>query len=135
MSQFQKPKLRITAFVPTNEAYQKLLKSIGYSRALSDDKTVIKRVLGYHILNQPVLAKEFDLGLSKWPTALPGAEIRVTKDDDGVLRIGPYRVVRSDVLGGRSVMHLIDGVLISPEMVPALMQATRAAAAEPAGAR
>jgi len=132
--QFLKPKLKITAFVPTNEAFAKLAQSVGYDKATLDDKSLIKRMMALHIINQPLKAEDFDLGLSVWPSALGGQEIRVVKDDDGNLRVGPYKVLQTNILGGKSVMHIIDGFLIAPQLIPNLLEATRDAAAAKAGA-
>lgn len=57
-AEFKNPKLAATLFIPTNEAFAKVLKALGASAAASN-ATVVKDALNYHMLTKWVPPRGF----------------------------------------------------------------------------
>lgn len=128
--QFQNPKLGITAFIPSNDAYDKIAKAINDNPAILDNAPLITQALAYHILNKPYEAEDFKKGTSTHLTALPNSPIAVQYDPKSSLfKVGAYNVVERNIKAGRSVIHVIDGFLVAPALMPQLVKALREAKA------
>jgi hypothetical protein len=136
--QFQNPKLGITAFVPNNDAYDRISKAINNNPAILDNSAIITQALAYHILNKPLTTEDMPRGVKSYLTALPNQPVAVQFNDKANLfKVGAYNVVERNIQAGRSVIHVIDGFLVAPSLMPTLVKALReskAAAAEAAPA-
>ncbi|KAI8462726.1 MAG: FAS1 domain-containing protein [Monoraphidium minutum] len=131
-AQFKNPKLGVTVFVPTNAALARALALAGGAAggppAVASDRALVQQALAYHLLNAPLSASDFPRGASLQPTVLGGALLQVSRDAGGGLAANGYRVVRPDVRAGQSVVHVVDGFLVAPTLLPALAEVVGAAA-------
>jgi uncharacterized surface protein with fasciclin (FAS1) repeats len=87
--QFKNPRLGVTAFIPSNAAFDSIVKAIGGNPALMGNATLIKAAMGYHIINKPRKSKDFPRGTSTQETSLPGSKISVTVEGDTFKVWGP----------------------------------------------
>lgn len=97
-----------TLFAPTNEAFGKL--SPGPLKRLMGDKTIIKALLNYHLLNS-VQCSEAIMAGSVYETA-EGTTIEIGCDGDSLTVNGIKMVLKKDIVTTNGVIHLIDQVLI-----------------------
>lgn len=121
------PKAKLTVFAPTNDAFVALLAALKISKAdLLKDKKLVTDVLLYHALGARVLSSQ----LKRWQyvqTLLAGKPgvLKITKSSRNhvsTVRLyttssgdGPNtstRVTKADIKVGKSVVHLINKVLI-----------------------
>ncbi|KAG2500951.1 hypothetical protein HYH03_000775 [Edaphochlamys debaryana] len=118
------PNLVSTFFAPNDVGFMKALMDNGLTLdalAQSDEET-IARIFGYHtILGAAVKSTDLQEGTIEVGTALPGFKINVTKTGSAVSVQGllsSANVVVADVMGGKSVIHIIDYVLLPFPLVP-----------------
>ena len=130
---FKNPRLGVTLFLPNNEAFKRVVAAVEGSPKVLTNATLVKQAMYYHIINRPRKARDFAAGTSQVPTALGGQKLIVTSNKarggDGALKVGAYNVVTRDIKAGKSVVHVIDGFLVAPSLIPTMLQATTEAAA------
>ena len=97
-----------TVFAPTDAAFGKLPK--GTLSALIKDKPKLRGILTYHVVAGRVLADEIPNGITEVATA-GGGKLRITRDESGV-KINGANVIKTDIITGNGVIHVIDGVLL-----------------------
>ncbi|MHC4970958.1 MAG: fasciclin domain-containing protein [Planctomycetota bacterium] len=102
-----------TVFAPTDAAFGKLPE--GTVAALIKDKPKLQAILTYHVVASRVLADEIPSGTTEVATA-GGGKLRITRDENGV-KINGARVIKTDIITGNGVIHVIDGVLL-PNLKP-----------------
>ncbi|KAK9830918.1 hypothetical protein WJX81_004786 [Elliptochloris bilobata] len=116
-----------TFFAPTNEAVAALLdaESIQMS-ALTRNSSLATQLVEAHLIpGQALRAVDLQPG-ARYPTALPGAYLTVTKGADGLAVIpfptsaNPATVLVPDIRAGKAVMHVIRSVLVPRFLVPSL---------------
>jgi transforming growth factor-beta-induced protein len=101
-----------TVFAPTNDAFVALLGELGTTKdALFDNKTLLAKVLTYHVLPAQVLSSGIPFG-SAVPT-VQGQEITIGRDlkitDQNGRKAG---IVATDVAATNGVIHVIDKVIL-----------------------
>ena len=107
----------ITVFAPTNEAFAKLPPET--VAALKADPAKLKAVLTYHVLAGKVTSTDVaGMGGKGSPTTLNGANVNVTTID-GSVYVNDAKVIKADVESSNGVIHVIDTVLIPPDMMMA----------------
>ena len=100
-----------TVFAPTDEAFAKLPE--GTVEALLADKDALTRILTYHVVSGAVMA-EAVVGITEAETVsgmMVPIEIRM-----GDVYVGGARVTTADVQATNGVIHIIDAVMLPPEM-------------------
>ena len=97
-----------TVFAPTDEAFKSLPPAT--LAKLSGDKTLLKSVLNYHVLQSKMVAAEVKNGPVK---TLQGANLAVSKSGDFVT-VEDAVVTQADVPATNGVVHVIDRVLMPP---------------------
>lgn len=100
-----------TVFAPTDEAFSKL--PAGTVEALLADKEALTRVLTYHVVAGRVMSDAV-VGLSEAQTVAgikTPIEVRM-----GNVYVGGAKVVSADVAATNGVIHVIDAVMLPPEM-------------------
>ena len=108
------PKATLTVFAPTDEAFAKLPKAT--VDALLKDKKKLQAVLLYHVLDHTVAAADIvGMGGHGTPKTLNGANVNVTTID-GSVYVNEAKVIKADVKTGNGVIHVIDRVLLPPDM-------------------
>jgi uncharacterized surface protein with fasciclin (FAS1) repeats len=113
-----------TVFAPTDDAFKKVPKKT--MDELGKDTEKLKGVLTYHVVEGKVLAA--DVGAMKTAKTVQGGEIKIKADAKGVTLDGKTKVVKTDIVAGNGVIHVIDSVLMPPKA-----PAGAKAAAKPAG--
>lgn len=101
-----------TVFAPTDEAFGRLLETIG-QKSIDDVPTdVLKQVLLYHVVAADVASNQVSDG---WVATLEGSKIQLSTDDgvrvNGVSVISPY-----DVDATNGIIHTIENVIV-PESI------------------
>ena len=100
-----------TVFAPTDEAFAKLPD--GAVAGLLADRAALTRVLTYHVVAGRVTSDQV-VGLSEAETVagiVAPIEVR-----DGVVYVAGARVIATDVQASNGVIHVIDTVMLPPEM-------------------
>jgi uncharacterized surface protein with fasciclin (FAS1) repeats len=95
-----------TVFAPTDAAFAKL--PAGTVDALLKDKAKLTSILTYHVVAGRVPASE----VVKMKTAktVQGGSVNISTTGGGVFVDG-VRVVKTDIMAGNGVIHVIDGVV------------------------
>jgi uncharacterized surface protein with fasciclin (FAS1) repeats len=100
-----------TVFAPTDAAFAKLPS--GTVEALLADKEALTRILTYHVVAGRVTSSQV-VGLSSAETVAGiAAPIEVR---DGSVFVAGAKVVTADVMASNGVIHVIDSVMLPPEM-------------------
>lgn len=100
-----------TVFAPTDEAFAKLPE--GTVEALLADKEALTRVLTYHVVAGAVRAEQV-VGISQAETvAGVHAPIEVRMGD---VFVAGAKVIATDVEASNGVIHIIDAVMLPPEV-------------------
>ncbi len=95
-----------TVFAPTDEAFAKLPE--GTVDLLLADPEALKQVLLYHVTEGTVLAE--DVVKLKDAKTLNGQKVAI-RAEDGVM-INNAHVIKTDIMAGNGVIHVIDTVLL-----------------------
>jgi uncharacterized surface protein with fasciclin (FAS1) repeats len=103
-----------TVFAPTDEAFAKLPKGTVETLLKPENKEILVKVLTYHVVSGKVNAKDIKAGSALVPT-VEGNSIKVTKSAKGVV-IDNSKVVSADVKTSNGVIHVIDTVLLPPDL-------------------
>lgn len=98
-----------TVFAPTDEAFAKLPEGTVASLLKPENKDKLAAVLKYHVVAGNVLAA--DVVKLKKAKTLQGSEVSI-KVDDGKVMLDGANVVKTDVLAGNGVIHVIDSVIL-----------------------
>jgi uncharacterized surface protein with fasciclin (FAS1) repeats len=100
-----------TVFAPTDDAFAKL--PAGTVEALLADTEALTRVLTYHVVPGRVTSGQV-VGLSEAGTVAGiAAPIEVR---DGSVYVAGAKVVAADVQASNGIIHVIDTVMLPPEM-------------------
>merc|ERR1712157_658140 len=107
------PDTAVTVFAPTNDAFASTLETLGVSKeALVENKELLGTVLKYHVHGAPAKAADLTNGMTL--TTLAGTDLTVNLDDGVVIEgVGSdATVIQPDVEACKSVVHVIDNVLL-----------------------
>lgn len=107
---------RFTVFAPNDQAWRLLLRD--YPTALPD-AAAIQNFFTYHVIADTVLEDYiFD---QMTITTLQGGSLQFTIDNLGQTWLNERaRIIRSDLVGENGVVHIIDRVLIPPDVLESL---------------
>jgi len=101
-----------TVFAPTDEAFDALPDG-ALDELLADPQGELTKVLTYHVVPGEIMSAELTDGMTV--ETLQGAELTVSVDDDGNVKIDDAVLVTGDVFAENGVIHVIDAVLLPPE--------------------
>ena len=101
-----------TVFAPTDEAFAALPE--GTLKSLLADPEALKKVLLYHVVEGKVTSDQV-VGLTT-ATSVEGSPIAISVKDGTVYLNDSAKVVTADVMASNGVIHIIDAVLLPPEM-------------------
>jgi uncharacterized surface protein with fasciclin (FAS1) repeats len=129
------PNASLTVFAPTNEAFDKLAKSIGFADAtamvVTLDGPTLAKILSYHVLPTRKDAAAIVAGgatqatLYNFPGATPST-LAVTTTSGVQLTDAAYNVAgvsTPDVAASNGVIHVIDRVLVPPGVLSVVQMA------------
>ncbi|MBK8978369.1 MAG: fasciclin domain-containing protein [Planctomycetes bacterium] len=101
-----------TVFAPTDDAFAKLPDGTVASLLLPENRVKLQRILTYHVVTGRVNAKQV-VGSSAL-AALSGDMLAV--DTSNGVRVGGANVVKTDITCSNGVIHVIDSVMLPPEL-------------------
>jgi len=102
-----------TVFAPTDAAFAKLPAGTIDSLLLPENKQKLVAILTYHVVPGTVTAA--DVVKVTEATTVNGAMLPVTVSG-GTVMVGDAKVVAADVMATNGVIHVIDTVLLPPNM-------------------
>ena len=118
----------LTVFAPTEAAFAALPE--GTLDALLADTEALANILTYHVLDSEVgVGAALDLAPTTVAT-LQGGDIALTKRDDDYLYVNLSQVVDYDIEASNGVIHVIDSVLLPPDLTPSTMTIAEIAQAD-----
>ncbi len=103
-----------TVFAPTDAAFAKLPKGTVETLLKPENKATLVKLLTYHVVPSAVLAKDIKDG-SVLVKTVDGGSVKVTKTSKNVI-IDNSKVVVADVKASNGVIHVIDTVLLPPDL-------------------
>jgi transforming growth factor-beta-induced protein len=98
-----------TVFAPTDDAFAKLPKGTLQTLLKPENKALLTSILTYHVVPGRVMAADV-VKLSAAKT-LNGQQIDITAGKSGV-KVDNANVVKTDILTGNGVIHIIDSVIL-----------------------
>ena len=103
-----------TVFAPTDDAFAALPEGTVESLLQPENRDALISILTYHVVAGRVAAEQV-VELDE-ATTVNGADVRIRVDGDGV-RVNDANVVTTDVFASNGVIHVIDAVLLPPELM------------------
>ncbi len=103
-----------TVFAPTNEAFAALPKGTVETLLKPENRQLLQKVLTYHVVSGDLMAK--DLKSGKVAT-VEGNSVNLQVSKTGV-KVNNVNVVKADVDANNGVIHVIDKVLLPPDLMP-----------------
>ena len=101
-----------TVFAPTNEAFAALPAGLVDKLLLPENKEVLTQILTYHVVAGEVMSTDIQPGDV---ATVEGEDITITTDDGGV-QVNGAKVSAADVEASNGVIHVIDEVLVPPNV-------------------
>ncbi|MCT7955096.1 fasciclin domain-containing protein [Laspinema palackyanum] len=101
-----------TVFAPTDEAFAALPEGTLEQLLQPENRQLLVQVLTYHVVEGSVMSG--DLSTTQVPS-IEGRSINVTVGDDGVM-VNSANVVQADIQASNGVIHVIDKVILPPQM-------------------
>jgi uncharacterized surface protein with fasciclin (FAS1) repeats len=98
-----------TVFAPTNDAFAKLPAGTLDTLLKPENKDQLTAILTYHVVAGSVKAAD----VVKLDTAktVQGSEVDITVDG-GAVKVDGANVVKTDIVAGNGVIHVIDSVIL-----------------------
>jgi uncharacterized surface protein with fasciclin (FAS1) repeats len=106
-----------TVFAPTNAAFDALPAGLLDKLLMPENKDVLVKILTYHVVSGAVMAADVTAGDV---ASVEGGMIAVTTNDGGV-QVNGANVVSPDILASNGVIHVIDAVILPPDVDPAAL--------------
>ncbi|XP_076468410.1 transforming growth factor-beta-induced protein ig-h3-like isoform X2 [Babylonia areolata] len=107
-----------TLLAPSNAAFTALVTSLGsfdYSNLMNNNE-LLKELVMYHLLSRVLFsAGAFN---DTYPTTDMGHQLVIATGTDGTMNVQKARVTQSDVAATNGVMHVLDSVLVPPNLTP-----------------
>lgn len=105
-----------TVFAPTNEAFAALPAGVLDKLLLPENKDTLAKILTYHVVPGKVLAADVTDG----DVATVEGQTVTLSTADGVT-VNGAKVITADVMGSNGVIHVIDAVILPPDVDPAAL--------------
>jgi uncharacterized surface protein with fasciclin (FAS1) repeats len=101
-----------TVFAPTNAAFEALPEGLLDKLLLPENKEVLTQILTYHVVAGEVMSSDIEPG--EVPT-VEGEDLTI-KVKDGTVTVNGATVEAADVEASNGVIHVIDEVLVPPNV-------------------
>lgn len=101
-----------TVFAPTNAAFEALGKEKVEALLKPENKDKLIKVLTYHVVPGQVMSADLKSGETK---TVEGGEVMVMVKD-GKVKVNNAQVTQADVKASNGVIHVIDTVLLPPDL-------------------
>ena len=105
-----------TVFAPTDEAFAALPAGVLDALLLPENKAALAKILTYHVLPGKVLAADVTDG----DVATVEGQNVTLSTADGVT-VNGAKVIQADVMASNGVIHVIDTVILPPDVDPAAL--------------
>jgi len=106
-----------TVFAPTNEAFAKLPEGVVEMLLMPENKDKLVAVLTYHVVAGKVMST--DLKNNMKAKTVNGAEATIMLMN-GKAMVDNATVAAADIIASNGVVHVIDTVILPPEIIKAL---------------
>ncbi len=107
-----------TVFAPTDEAFAALPEGLVDALLLPENKDVLTKILTYHVVPGTVMAADIADG----DVATVEGQNVTLSTADGVT-VNGATVVQADIVASNGVVHVIDAVIVPPDVDPAALLA------------
>jgi len=105
----------LTVFAPTDDAFAALPEGTVDTLLLPENKEKLRAVLLYHVVSGKIMAK--DLKGKTDAESLEGATLEIKGGWSGKnIAVNSANVVGADVAASNGVIHVIDAVLLPPDL-------------------
>ena len=101
-----------TVFAPTDAAFEKLPKGTVENLLKPENKDKLAKLLAYHVIKGKVMAA--DVKTMEAETA-EGSKLNIVVKD-GKVMVNKAHVVKTDIPASNGVIHVIDTVLMPPDL-------------------
>lgn len=105
-----------TVFAPTNAAFAALPAGVLDKLLLPENKDTLAKILTYHVVPGKVMAADITDG----DVATVEGQTVTLSTADGVT-VNGAKVITADVMGSNGVIHVIDAVILPPDVDPAAL--------------
>jgi len=109
---------KFTVLAPTNAAFSKVPKAT--LKAIAADKTLLMKVLTYHVIAGKVPSSEVVKLDGKMVKTVEGEDVTITLRNGHVFINKTARVTKVDIKASNGVIHAINNVLVPPTVLAAL---------------
>jgi uncharacterized surface protein with fasciclin (FAS1) repeats len=105
-----------TVFAPTNDAFAALPAGLVDKLLLPENRDLLVKILTYHVVSGAVMAADVTAG--DVPT-VEGQNITITTDMG--VKVNGANVVTTDIVASNGVIHVIDAVILPPDVDPSAL--------------
>ncbi len=102
-----------TVFAPTDEAFAKLPEGVLEALLQPENKDALTAILTYHVVAGKLMAA--DVTMMSSATTVQGGSLTI-KVEGSTVSINDAKVVQADVEASNGVIHVIDSVLLPPDL-------------------
>lgn len=106
-----------TVFAPTDAAFEALPEGVLDALLLPENKDALTKILTYHVLAGEVTSDQVTAGDV---ATVEGSTVTITTD--GGVKVNDANVVATDVAASNGVIHVIDAVIVPPDVDVAALQ-------------
>jgi transforming growth factor-beta-induced protein len=103
-----------TVFAPTDDAFAAALKALKITKEQLLARADLKSILLYHVVSGSVKSTALSDGMT--PATVQGTNLKVSITGD-VVKVNTAKVTSADVMASNGVIHIIDAVLLPPDIV------------------
>jgi uncharacterized surface protein with fasciclin (FAS1) repeats len=113
-----------TVFAPTDEAFESLPEGVLDTLLLPENQDLLVKILTYHVVAEAVRSEDI---ATHGMTTLEGNDLEVMVEDS--IKVNEATILLADVEASNGIIHVIDQVMIPPELAATLPTATVEASA------
>jgi uncharacterized surface protein with fasciclin (FAS1) repeats len=106
-------KENFTVFAPTDAAFAKLPPAALQDLLKPENKEILVKILTYHVVSGKVLSTDLKSGEVK---SIEGGAINIKVDPAKGVTANDAKVTQADIQGSNGVIHVIDQVILPPDL-------------------
>ncbi|MBN1159262.1 MAG: fasciclin domain-containing protein [Bacteroidales bacterium] len=107
-----------TVFAPTNAAFDQLFADLGISGLNDLSAEALTPILLYHVVSGSVMSTDLTSGFTGTLSPGPGeTKVSLQVEVGSVILNGSAQVTNADIMASNGVIHVIDEVLLPPDVV------------------
>ncbi|MEL7504468.1 MAG: fasciclin domain-containing protein [Cyanobacteria bacterium J06554_6] len=110
-----------TVFAPTDEAFAALPEGTLEALLLPENKAVLTQILSYHVLPEAVVSTDL-VSEADDITTVEGSDVTLSVVENSIY-VNEAAVLLADIPASNGVVHIIDQVIIPPELLSSLSSA------------